>query len=148
MTADQFDPECMRGYDVLYFRLHGTTASNLWFGESEDGSHCLALAAQQLCNVELDNPLVMIANCYAAESEMVQAFYRAGARYVVAGSGPNYAAGGRVIGTDKLVKKLISRLRRGYPALRALYIARLQLLTTVWRAADRDALEFRVVERI
>ena len=81
------------------------------------------------------------------QSRCLQELYQAGARYVVGGSGPNYAAGERVIGADKLVRELIAGMQWGWPALRALYIARLKLLATAWRKADRDAMEFRVIER-
>jgi hypothetical protein len=147
MTAVEFEPGWMEGHDLLYFRLHGLNEATLWFGEGRDGNHCLALTDSQIKQADLDGAVAVIGNCYGARSPMVKALYQAGASAVIAGSGENYAAGQRVIGADKLAREVIDGLRRGRSVTRALYIARLKLFMTVWRAADRDALEFRVIER-
>lgn len=147
MMAVEFDPGWMEGYDLLYFRLHGFGEATLWFGEGRDGKNCLALTASQVEQANLDGAVVVIGNCYGAHSPMITALYQAGASAVITGSGPNHAAGERVIGADKLVREVINGLRKGRTVARALYIAKLKLLTTAWRAADRDALEFCVIER-
>lgn len=147
LTINEFDPLWLEGHDLLYFRLHGMSQATIWYGEGEGGALCPAFHVGLLEGVDLDGATVIVANCYGAESAMVQALYRAGAGAVVAGSGRNFAAGSRVVGADKLAREAIQGLRRGWPVLRALYIARLKLLSTAWRAADRDALEFRVIER-
>lgn len=148
VTAETLDPAWLEGYDLLYFRLHGLENSDNWFGESKWGTPVLALTPEMLWGVDLSGTVVVVANCYGAQSpRMIGELYTAGARAVVAGRGPNYAAGRRVIGADKLVREMAKGLRRGWSPSRALYVARLKLLTTAWRAADRDALEFSIIER-
>ncbi|NIM51635.1 MAG: hypothetical protein GTO22_20710 [Gemmatimonadales bacterium] len=78
---------------------------------------------------------------------MVAACYRAGASAVIAGPGPNYAAGKRVVGTDLLVKWLLYGLRLGLGPKRALQMARMRLKATSWRGPDRDALAFKIQQR-
>lgn len=146
VLAGDFQPEWLEGYDLLYFRLHGLKwARGVWFGEDERGNHVPALEKRHLDVVDLSGAVVILANCYGFTSPMVREFYEAGARTVIAGPGPNMAAGWRVIGTDKLTRSIITCMKRGWAIERALQWAKAQLVTTIWRAADRDALEFEIM---
>ncbi len=159
MLAQHFDPQRMEGYDLLYFRLHGfEDIPDTWFGEDGRGPHLPlalraaaikrypAMTASQLDDVDLGGAVVVIANCYGADSPLVAGFYQAGAAAVIAGSGPNLAAAQQVVGTDALVQALIAAMNWGFGVRRALILARARLLATIWRAADRDALELKIME--
>jgi len=144
LAANAFDSRWLAGYDLLYFRLHGHKSfPTLMFGDGQ----IPALIAGQVRAADLDGAIVVIANCYGADSPLVQAFYAAGADVVIAGHGPNIAAGNRVVGTDLLVKWLIRCLQMRLPVKRALTVAKARLLATSWRAADRDAREFTIMRR-
>jgi len=144
LTANVFDSQWLTGYDLLYFRLHGHKSfPTLMFGDGQ----IPALIAGQIRAADLGGAIVVIANCYGTESPLVQAFYAAGASAVIAGYGPNIAAGNRVVGTDLLVKWLIRGLQMRLPVKRALAVAKARLLATSWRAADRDAREFTIMRR-
>jgi hypothetical protein len=147
MTASEFDVRWLEDHDVIYFRLHGTVDQTVWYGEGPQGGLYVALTITQLREARLGGALVVVANCYAARSPMVAELYRAGASAVIAGEGPNFAAGGRVIGADKLAREVIAGLGKGRSLERALRIAKMKLLATAWRRPDRDALGFRVIER-
>lgn len=137
----------MKGYDLLYFRLHGhESLPDVWFGETEDGSLIPAFSIDSLAGVSLDGAVVVLANCYGIDSPVIPQLLQIGASAVIAGPGENYAArSGRVVGADKLVQFIIKGLRRGWGARAALNFAKSRLLVTSWRAADRDALEFTLV---
>jgi len=146
-TAKTFDPAMLIGYDLMYFRLHqARILSSLWLGEKKDGGWIAALRVEQLKGLDLGSPIVVIANCFGDEGPFVPAFYRAGARSVIAAPGPNFAAGNAVIGTDLLVKWLIRGLRLGLNVKRALTVAKARLVATAWRGSDRDALQFKIME--
>lgn len=146
-VANTFNPDVLIGYDLLYFRLHQARAfPDLWLGQKKDGGLVPAFRVEQLETVRLGSPIVLIANCYGVEGPFVPAFYRAGARAVIAAPGPNFAAGNVVIGTDLLAKWLIRGLRWGLSVGRALTMAKARLVTTAWRDSDRDALQFKIME--
>jgi hypothetical protein len=146
-TAASFDPAMLCGYDFLYFRLHGLPQiPRAMYGDQIEGARVPALYIEQLTGVNLSGATVLVANCFGATSPFVGAFYRAGAGAVIAGAGPNLAAAERVIGTDKLAASLLRYLAAGEAAKTALTRAKLWLLPTIFRAADRDALAFKLME--
>jgi hypothetical protein len=141
--------EDLAQYDLLYFRLHSKQHDpDKMYGEDEDGEYYLAFVAQCLRSIPLpQRPIVVLANCYGAESEFPAAFYQAGASIVVAGHGPNMAGGSRLIGTDLMVYWLIKALEIGVPFRESMQVARARLALTAWRLADRDAMQFVTVAR-
>jgi len=140
--ASTFDPQWLEGYDLLYFRLHGKPGSSSWY--NDDG--VMALAPIQVQRADLDGAVVVAANCYGAENaQMMEAFYRSGARAVIAGPGENLAAAERVVGADLLVQWVRRLMRLGAGVERALQVARVRLKLTGWRASDRDAAQFAVI---
>jgi hypothetical protein len=150
-TADVLRPERLRGYDLLYVRLHGLpNVAYTWFGEGERGTLVPALSKEHLDALEPDGlggAVVVLANCYGADSPMVKELYQAGASAVIAGHGPNIAAANRLVGTDLLVRWIIIALRAGLSASRSLHAAKARLALSAWRAADRDAMQFVLVNK-
>ena len=150
-TADLLVPERLQGYDLLYFRLNGLPdLPNTWFGQGPRGGLVPALHKEHLDALEPDGlggAVVVLANCYGAGSPMVREVYQAGASAVMAGYGPNWGAADRLVGTDLLVRWVILSLRTGFSAARALQLAKMRLAMSAWRAADRDAMQFTLIER-
>lgn len=135
--------------DIIYFRLHGLPMiPTRWFGEDDDNALIPALRLEQIQGWQLSAaPVVIVANCYGAESPMAQAFYTIGARAVIVGGGPNYAGTEDVYGADLLAHFLIIGLKAGNEPAKALQMAKLRLLPGVLHLADRDALEFKILEK-
>jgi len=143
--------------DVLYFRLHGTeTNTDVWFGDDGKGHKPLALRLKQIYKLKLDGAVVILANCYGSDSPFVPAFYRAGARAVIAGPGENYSGVSEVIGADLLASMVIKSLKRGHDLERATKTARLRLSLTRWKRRkndtgeivypNKDTLEFQIIK--
>lgn len=147
-VAETLQPEHLAGHDLIYIRLHGLPDLNGWLGEDDKENYPLALGLENLTGADLGGAIVILANCYGASSPLVPDLYRAGAGAVVAGPGPNMAGGSRVIGTDKLAREIIRAMFAGQDIKRALRSARRKLLWTSYRAADRDAREFKIMEKI
>jgi len=150
MTAANFSPEWLEGHDLLYFRLHSLRNRGIkgWFGEGWSGLQ-FALSETQVLAADLGGAIVVVANCYGGDGDpMIAALYKAGARAVIAGKGPNVAAARRVVGTDMLVRWVIRGLEWRMPLEGALKLAQVRLLATAWRISDRDARQFEIVTRI
>jgi len=159
MVAHEFDPKELQDRDLIYIRLHGfEDIGDTWFGEDLRGPRLPAslraaaikpwpaLTREHLNGIDLGGAAVVLANCHGATSPMVPALYRAGAQAVVAGPGPNLAAGDQVVGTDTLVRWIILAVRCGLSIRRAVRVAKIRLATTAWRVSDRDALGFKIME--
>lgn len=145
--AETFNPALLEGCGFLYFRLEGMAQiPRAMFGDEVAGVRSPALYAEQLLGLNLSGAVVLLANCYSTTSLFPAAFYRVGARAVIAGEGSNYAARNAVIGADLLAKWLLFYLRAGLPPDRALRRAKMRLIPTLFRAADRDALAFKLME--
>ena len=146
-TTENIQPAHLEGYDLIYFRLHRLrSVPGLWFGEYPLGERVQAMNNYLLELTDLSGALVVMANCYGASDPMVKQLYASGARAVIAGPGRNYAHGERVVGTDLLAKWLIGGLRMGLGIGAALGVAKARLRLTAQRGADRDALEFALME--
>jgi len=143
VLAREFDPRWLEGHELLYFRLHGRPGANAWCNDAGSA----ALTADQVLAADLGGAVVVVANCYGDRGPMARALYAAGAAAAIAGSGPNYAAGRRVVGADLLVRWVILGLRMGLDVDRALSLARMRLRVSSWRASDRDAARFAVLGR-
>jgi len=146
-TSNHIHPGLFTGHDLIYFRLHAAPLSMMWHGDNGKGTKPIALSVYNFRRADLGGAVVVVANCHGTKSPIVPALYQAGASAVIAGPGENYASGSRVIGTDKLVKNLIRGLEHGQDIKRALRYAKMKLLLTAWRKPDRDALQFRIMER-
>ncbi len=147
LKASTFDPKWLEGYDLLYFRLHGLEAiPTSMFYEEADESFSPALNVRQIGFACLKaGSVVIMANCYGTESPFVRAFYQAGAAAVIAGPGQNWALEKSIVGPDLLARWLAQKLAKGLTVERAFSIAKTRLLLTSYRAADRDALGFKIM---
>lgn len=143
-TAARFDVRWLEGHEFVYIRLHGRPDSADWYGEGLDGSVALALSAAQLRQVQLRGSMVLIANCYGADTALT-ALEQSEAALIVAGAGENLAAARRVVGTDLLALAMIQGLEMGLSARQAFTLARARLVVTSWRKPDRDAMKFKIV---
>lgn len=160
LTAETVDPQALSGLDFLYIRLHGSPiAPDVWFGEEQGGAveynraieynRALvpALTAEVLRRADFTGCVVVTGSCYGDQSGLLKVFYERGARAVIAGPGANYAAGRRVIGSDRLARAVLRGLSRGRSPEAALRTARLELLLRLWRPADRDTLAFEIQQK-
>jgi len=146
-TTENIQPAHMEGYDLIYFRLHRLrSVPGLWFGEYPSGERVQALNSYLLELADLSGALVVMANCYGVSDPMIRQLYVSGARGVIAGPGRNYAHGERVVGADLLTKWLLYGLRAGLGTKAALGVAKARLRLTAQRRADKDALEFALME--
>jgi hypothetical protein len=148
VTVQTFEPEMLQA-DIIYIRLHGLPMiPTRWFGEDEQGNLIAAMGIEQIEAMRLPpGSTVIIANCYGTESPMTKEFYDAGAKAVIAGSGPNYASTEKIVGADLLATRIIDNLLAGHSAYEALVMAKAKMLITAFRESDRDTLEFQIVER-
>lgn len=140
----RFDPAWLEGYDLLYFRLHGSPKGTVWFGDLK----VPALNVDQVLGADLTGTTVVVANCYGDQGPITKALYTAGAVAVVAGPGKNLAARKRVVGVDLLVRWIIRLVRRGWSLNRAVQASRIRLRFTSWRASDRDAAQFHILGEV
>jgi len=155
LSAQSVDPAWMAGRDLLYFDLHGLPRDDCWYGDD----HVVALTATQMRSVDLGGAVVFAINCYLADddSPMLEALIDAGARYVIGGTGENYAGEGKVLGASLLGYNLRVFLEFGIAPLRALALAKRIVRATEVRhrltgmaeyaQAEADALAFRAFYR-
>ncbi len=143
LTASLIKPEQIE-CDFLYVRLHGVATVTVWFGEDENDNMIPALNRSIVRAADMTGSVVLVANCYGDQLPLVDDFYHSGAEAVIVAGGDNYAAGRRVIGTDKIAKNMIKSLKRGVGPKRALRNAKIRMIPTLWRYADRDALGFKI----
>jgi hypothetical protein len=87
VTADNFQPEWMEGFDLLYFDLHGRYGRSVWYGDKVP-----ALREEHIMAADLTGSVVFAASCFLGdeESPMLDAFLEAGATFVVGGKGNNF----------------------------------------------------------
>ena len=141
-----FDVAQLEGNDFLYFDLHGYPGSDRWFGDAG----IAALTAQQVGAANLEGSVVFATNCYLADaaSVMLDALLSAGARYVIAGSGENYAWS-KAPGGASLMALWVRRLMQvGISPLAALRVAKVRVMYSRndIKTID-DTLAFRAYER-
>jgi hypothetical protein len=147
-TAETFDPGWLMGYDLLMFDLHGEPQDAQWYGDGR----LAALSAATIYQTRLQGSVVFALNCYLADqdSPMLDALLSAGASYVIAGDGPNYAGVKTVFGAGSLALWFRRFFVRGMPATRALWLAKNAVkpeLLVGNRAAAKDTLAFRAFVR-
>jgi len=151
VTANSFDPHQLEGRDLVYFDLHGAPGGTCWLGYE----WVVALCNRDLAGIDLSGVTVFAANCNLANSDspMMDALLEAGARYVIAGEGPNEGpSAGRLYGTPLLGLWLRRFMLMGFEPLRALRLAKAFVSVDtlvggdVARAAE-DTLAFRAYVR-
>ena len=98
--AAAFETAWLEGQDFIYFDLHGAPGSTEWRGDKRT----IALRETQIRAADLGGAVVFATNCHLgdADSPMLVALLDAGASYVVAGDGLNWAGAQSVIGAARL----------------------------------------------
>jgi hypothetical protein len=98
--AASFDVALLEGQDFIYFDLHGAPGGTEWRGDKRT----IALRAEQIRAAKLGGAVVFATNCHLgdANSPMLTALLDAGASYVVAGDGLNWAGAQAVMGAARL----------------------------------------------
>jgi hypothetical protein len=98
--AATLDPEQLAGQDFIYFDLHGAPGGTEWRGDKRT----IALREAQIREAKLGGAVVFATNCHLgdADSPMLVALLDAGASYVVAGDGLNWAGAQAVMGAARL----------------------------------------------
>jgi len=148
VTAREFQPEWLRGHDVIYLDLHGVPDEpRLWGDEGE-----YALGIEHIRNV--DGAAVFATTCYWPETPFPRAFYDAGAKVVIGGPGRNWGSEGWwpwPVGAQRLAMWFMEYLQTASPD-EALEMAKRRLARgwcqrlLHWKATQ-DALEFTIQER-
>jgi len=145
-NADTLPRWWLNGHDLIWIDLHGAPDGQAWYGDD----HVVALRAEQLAQAELGGAVVFATTCYLADAQspMLDALLTAGARYVIAGEGPNYGGADRLLGTGLLGLWLRGYLALGLAAPKALALAKQTIRVFAPNsAALRDTLAFRIYER-
>lgn len=142
LSAATIHPVMLRGYDLLWFDFHGRDAAAQW--DNNDGM--VAITAEQIRRAELLGCTVFTTACWAGErdSPMLHAFLAAGARYVVAGAGPNWSGAQRVSGAARLGRWLRIGMGWGLGTPAALGVARTMLRMTSNTEPTKDSLRFEI----
>lgn len=98
--AASFDVALLEGQDFIYFDLHGAPGGTEWRGDKRT----IALRLEQIRSANLKGAVVFATNCHLgdADSPMLTALLDAGASYVVAGDGLNWAGAQAVMGAARL----------------------------------------------
>lgn len=145
--AATFDVQALEGQDFIYFDLHGAPGGTEWRGDKRT----IALREAQIRAANLTGAVVFATNCHLgdADSPMLTALLDAGARYVVAGDGLNWAGAQTVIGAARLGQ--LFRIALGFmDARRALTAAKLGLQRLWMRGQTgvvQDTLGFKLFYR-
>jgi hypothetical protein len=115
LSVGEFDVRLLEGQDLILFDLHGEPGGTQWYGDAR----LPALTAEQIRSADLRGAVVFGLNCYLADaiSPMLDALLAAGAAYVVAGDGENFAARAQVFGCGELAKWFKYYLRTEAPAV-------------------------------
>lgn len=155
LVSGDVDPAWFDGCRLLYIDLHGLPGQPFWHGD--DG--VIALTEEQLRRIDLSSVVVFALSCYLADTDspMMDALLDSGARYVIGGTGKNYAVEHKLLGAAMLGREFCSYYRAGIRPLTALAIAKRvvalhllgqRILGNV-RAidADRDTLAFKAYEK-
>jgi hypothetical protein len=120
-----------------------------WYGDAR----IPALHARQVRAAQLNGAVVFAVNCYLADqvSPMLDAFLSAGASYVIAAPGENFAGEKTTFGAGTLGLWFRRLVERGVRPVSALGLAknavRLEALLPGRRSAAKDTLEFRAFYR-
>lgn len=155
---ETFPLEKLEGNDLIFFDLHGSPGEPFWY-ELLPGDpmreRIVALTAPQLRTVDLGGTIVFALNCYLGDddSPMLDALLDAGASYVIAGEGKNWAGSKKLMGANRLgfhFRRILGRGLKTNP-LEALTLAKrfltISLRNKTQKDAVKDTLAFRAYYR-
>lgn len=123
-----FDPALIGNPDLLYIHLHGLPNDPALIGDLG-----VAVTAEQLRSCNLKGTIVLVLSCFVGTigHPVLEALLDAGARYVVAAPGENYAGKSTVIGADVLAREFITWLDMKVVCKVALRLAKLRVRSEV-----------------
>jgi len=150
-----FVPGLLAGYDLVVFNLHGLPDTPAWLGGDDVNDAVPALKAQTLASCDLRGSGVFVVNCHLGDEDdpMRAALFVAGADWVVAGPGENFAGILIPVGADVLLKwfcralKVLRKPDRALAWARRLAKRLAPKHTEQQRMALRDALGFQIWRR-
>lgn len=150
-----FNPRWLEGRDFIYFDLHGLPNTDFWFEMTTiDGvpMQIKAITANLVRSARLDGAVVFATNCHLADenSQMLDALLDAGAKYVIAGEGKNWASTRRPTGAAELGRLVRVGMERGGSPLNALGSAKhaLKQQRNINLNELKDTLEFKAYYRM
>jgi hypothetical protein len=143
---DEFPPQALDGYDLIYFKLHGLPTQPYWYGDEM----ITALTADQIRAADLSGTVVFVANCHlwhivkkGPQHPMLDALLDAGAQAVVGGGGENFGKRTKIYGADLLGKWFVMAYRLCGNPLTSLYVAKARV-SLEDNFGARDALKFKL----
>lgn len=142
VTILNFQPRMIEGADLLYIKLHGLPAQGYLYGDA----WTTTVSATQIQSADLHGCTVFAAACHLPESPMLQAFFNAGARAVIAGHGSNYAGKHQVYGADLLGMTIRKLMAFRLPPQLAFRLAIARIKNARQDRYTRDTLEFHYHE--
>lgn len=107
--ADTFDPALLQGRDLIYVCLHGLPNQPYLYGDKFE----TALSAEQIRTVNLGGAVVYMAGCYGGGGPIADAFSEAGAVCVVGDRDLTWAGTWLPLGSNRLGRLFVRRLRAG-----------------------------------
>jgi len=151
-TCATFEPGWLEYQDLIVIDLHGERGLDYWFAVVDGPlpGRVVALRADQIRQADLDGAVVFATSCYLGEDDnpMLQALLEAGASYVIAGDGENYAGARKIAGAGLLAIFFRMFLEAGASPMHALNTAKQSMKIVATNAkAKRDALSFRAFGR-
>ena len=142
--------EKFKHLDLLVLNLHGLPDHGHWYGDNL----LVAMTAERVRSLSLYDVGVFGYNCFLGDPQhpMRAALKQAGAEWVVAGAGENFAGIKNMQGADVLLRWFLPKVMDGWPPEEALWFAKLMVLLTpritkAARQALADAREFEIFWR-
>lgn len=141
LTDSQIKPDRFLGWNLIVFNLHGEPDTPAWWGDH----YTPALTANTIKKMNLYGAGIFALNCYLGDEghPMRDALYHAGAAWLVAGDGKNWAGRDDLQGADRLLRWFVRFWQNGMTPEKSLeWAKRIMFLTPqVFSGKTRKALE-------
>jgi hypothetical protein len=153
VNGESFDLAWLENQELVLIDLHGERGLDYWYAVTEEGGiphRIVALRAEQIRQADLDGAICFATSCYLGEedSPMLAALLDAGASYVIAGAGKNYAGERKMAGAGLLGLFFRMFLEAGASPPKSLATAKDSLrLVARNKQAREDALAFQAFKR-
>lgn len=136
--ADTFDPALLQGRDLIYACLHGLPNQPYLYGDKFE----TALSAEQIRAVNLGGAVVYMAGCFG-DGPVADAFLDAGASCIVGDRDLTWAGTWLPLGSNRLGRLFVRRLRAGDSPNDAYVRAR-----QVFDASSRDPRDQAILDTV
>lgn len=117
--AGAFDARILEGRDLIYVCLHGLRNQPYLYGDSYE----TAISADQIRSVDLGGAVVYMAGCFG-DGPVADAFLEAGASAIVGDSDTTWAGTWLPLGSNRLGRLFVRRMKAGDSAHDAFVRAR------------------------